>query len=80
MSYCETGGIRISSNRIEPEFKMFIQKVREGQVANVTTVSAISRKRVSVTGYPLEDCYYFAVSILPDKEDLMRELRSQLNK
>ena len=46
----------------------------------MTTISALSKKRVSVTGYPLEDCCYFAVTILPDKDDLMNELRNELKK
>ena len=65
---------------LDSEFRIFIKKVREGSPANITTVSALSNKRVSVTGYPLEDCYYFAVTILPDKDDLMAELRQQLKK
>jgi hypothetical protein len=28
----------------------------------------------------LEDCYYFAVTILPDKDALIDELRNQLKK
>ncbi len=65
---------------VDTDFKVFIKRVKAGNVANVTTISALSRKRVSVTGYPLEDCYYFAVTILPDKDDLMTELCNQLKK
>lgn len=65
---------------VDSGFKKFIKTVREGNPANTTTISAISNKRVNVTGYPLEDCYYFAVTILPDKEALIDELRNQLKK
>ena len=64
----------------DPDFRTFLQRIEAGQAANTTTISAISRKRVSVTGYPLEDCYYFAVTILPDKESLMNELRTELSR
>ncbi|MBC8051950.1 MAG: hypothetical protein H7Y13_02700 [Sphingobacteriaceae bacterium] len=65
---------------VDPEYSLFLKKVENGSVATINTISPATRKRVSVTGYPLEDCYYFAVSVLPDKEDLMNELRSQLKK
>jgi hypothetical protein len=65
---------------IDTQFKVFIEKVKSGEAANVTTISAITNKRVSITGYPLADCYYFAVTILPDKDDLISELRRQLKK
>ena len=63
---------------VDPEYSRFLKKVENGSVSNIIAISPATRKRVSVTGYPLEDCYYFAVSALPDKEDLMNELRSQL--
>jgi|SRR6476469_6169964 len=65
---------------VDTEFKSFVRKIQEGQPASIQTISAFSKKRVDVSGYPLEDCYYFAVTILPDKEDLINELRSQLGK
>jgi hypothetical protein len=66
--------------KVDTQFKVFIKNIQDGHVGNVTTISALSKKRVSVTGYPLEDCYYFAVTILPDKDDLMNELRNELKK
>jgi hypothetical protein len=74
------GGSLQDKMQIDSQFKSFIKMVREGNSANITTISTISNKRVNVTGYPLEDCYYFAVTILPDKDDLMNELRTQLKK
>lgn len=65
---------------LDPEYSLFLKKVEQGAVSNIITISPVTRKRVSVTGYPLEDCYYFAVSMLPDKQDLMNELRSELGK
>lgn len=65
---------------LDPEYSLFLKKVEQGLVSNIITISPVTKKRVSVTGYPLEDCYYFAVSMLPDKQDLMNELRSELGK
>jgi hypothetical protein len=64
----------------DPQFKTIITDVESRRASNITTVSAITGRRVNVTGYPLEDCYYFSVSLLPDKEDLINDLRSQLGK
>lgn len=64
----------------DTQFKTFIKRLESGYVANVVTLSSFSKKRVSVTGYPLEDCYYFAVTVLPEKENLMDELRAELLK
>lgn len=65
---------------VDPEFSLFLKKVEQGGVSNITTISPLTRKRVSITGYPLEDCSYFAVSVLPDKQDLMNELRGELRR
>ena len=63
---------------IDREYRSFLTKVENGTPSSTVTKSPLSGKRVSVSGYPLEDGFYFAVSVLPDKEDLMNELRQQL--
>jgi hypothetical protein len=35
---------------------------------------------LNIAGFRLEDCYYFTSSILPDKDNLIDELRSELAK
>lgn len=60
---------------------LLIRKNMEKKVVtNIKLISPISLQQVYVTGYPLEDCYYFTSSTIPDKEDLLHELRSQLRK
>jgi hypothetical protein len=65
---------------VDPEYSLFLKSVEKGKIRSIMTVSPITGKRVSVTGYPLEDCYYFAVSVVPDKQSLMDELRNELSK
>jgi hypothetical protein len=65
---------------VDPAFNQMRQKMEQGLTINMETISPINGKRLSITGYRLEDCYYFAASILPDKDDLIHELRSHLRK
>ena len=63
-----------------PSFVQMRQNTEKGVVTNMIVVSPVVSVRLNVTGYPLEDCYYFSASILPDKNDLIDELRSELGK
>jgi hypothetical protein len=65
---------------VDPAFNQMRQKMEQGLTVNMETISPINGKRLSITGYRLEDCYYFAASILPDKDDLIHELRSHLRR
>lgn len=56
------------------------RKLDKRIVVNVITVSPVNSHRINIVGYPLEDCLYCAASILPDKTDLLQELRNELNK
>ena len=46
----------------------------------IVTISPINFQRLSIFGHPLEDCYYFSATILPDKDALINEIRGQLLK
>lgn len=63
-----------------PSFLQLKQNAEKGLTSNMIVVSPITGKRLNITGYPLTDCYYFSASILPDKDDLIDELRSELSK
>jgi hypothetical protein len=61
----------------------FIQLRKNMENSIVTlleTASPINNQRLKITGYRLEDCYYFTATILPNKIDLMQELRGELHK
>jgi hypothetical protein len=64
----------------DPSFKFLKQNMEKGIVSNINVISPINGKRLNISGYPLEDCYYFSASILPNKGDLIEELRNELEK
>jgi hypothetical protein len=64
----------------DPSFKFLKQNMEKGIVTNINVISPVNGKRLNISGYPLEDCYYFSASILPDKDDLIEELRNELGK
>jgi hypothetical protein len=64
----------------DPSFKFLKQNMEKGIVTNINVISPVNGKRLNIAGYPLEDCYYFSASILPDKDDLIEELRNELGK
>jgi hypothetical protein len=47
---------------------------------NINTTSPLTSQRLNITGYPMDDCLYFSSSIIPDKEELINELRHELTK
>jgi len=63
-----------------PSFQTLKRNTERGITSNLIAVSPVNGKRLNITGYPLEDCYYFSASILPDKDDLIDELRNELGK
>jgi hypothetical protein len=64
----------------DPSFMLLRQNSENRITTNIISVSPLIGKRLNITGYPLEDCYYFSASILPDKKDLLDELRQELGK
>jgi hypothetical protein len=65
---------------VDPSFKLLRKNAENGITTNLTVTSPVLGKRLNVTGYSLEDCYYFSASILPDKDNLIDELRNELGK
>lgn len=66
--------------RHDPTFKQLKEATERKLTTNMIVVSPIHGKRQNITGYALEDCVYFSSSILPDKENLIEELRQELGK
>jgi len=64
----------------DPSFKELRARMEKRVTTNIIVVSPIHRNRQNITGYALEDCFYISSSILPDKENLIEELRQQLLK
>lgn len=63
-----------------PAYKQLKLNAEKGVVARIETLSPVTAKRLSITSYTLDDCYYLAASILPDKEQLIDELRHELSR
>ncbi len=61
-------------------FKSIEKGVRNKVPCDETIYSPLRGKQVKVKGYPLCDCYYFYSVTLPAKEELLDELRQELNK
>ena len=63
-----------------PAFIQMKKNADNGFSSDITTISPVTGYRINIKDYRLEDCFYFSVSILPNKESLMDELRDQLDK
>ncbi len=64
----------------DPNFILLRKNMEKRIATNMVAISPVNGKRLNITGYALEDCYYFSASVLPDKDDLIHELRNELNK
>ena len=61
-------------------FNLLKRNMEKRVLTNMITISPINGQRLNIVGYPLEDCFYFTSSVLPDKSDLLNELRGELAK
>jgi hypothetical protein len=67
-----------SDLRATTKFQSFIEVIKSGSPSHVVLTAESNYPSVSIVGFPLQDCYYFAVSILPDKEGLLNEFKTEL--
>lgn len=67
----------------DARFKLIFDKIKRGvekkMSINETIYSPLRGKQIVIKGYPLEDCYYFATTVLPAKDEVLGELREELN-
>ena len=64
----------------DPVYMQMKKNAANGIASDLTTISPVTGHRVNIKDYRLEDCYYFSVSTLPNKETLMDELRGEMEK
>jgi hypothetical protein len=64
----------------DPSFIRLKADMERGQKVNIVTNSPINEQRLNIVGYALNDCYFFYASRLPKKDELISELRAQLEK
>ena len=63
-----------------PLFELLKNQVEKRQRISIQSTSPVTKKRIQISGYPLADCYCFSVSELPEKTDLLSELKNSLPK
>jgi hypothetical protein len=64
----------------DPTFMQLKDKMNRRIPCNFQTHSPVNGNRLYITGYPLDDCLYCTSSILPDRQELMNDLRNQLSR
>jgi hypothetical protein len=64
----------------DPTFGKLRESMEMMMACQFDTISPVNGKRLYVTGYPLQDCFYFTSSVVPDKQELLNELRQHLAK
>jgi hypothetical protein len=62
----------------DPTFIRLKNNMDQRIITNIVTTSPLNFQRLNIIGYPLEDCFYFSSSILPDKGSLINEIRNEL--
>ena len=65
---------------MDVDFQLLRNNMEKGKEYALVTISPLTGNRLSIVGYPLEDCYYFTATVLPNTQNLVDELRSQLPK
>jgi hypothetical protein len=63
----------------DPDFRIMKKKMEKKKATNLITTSPLTGQRLSIIGSALEDCYFFSSSIMPNKADLITDLRKQLD-
>lgn len=61
-------------------FQKLRQNLENNIAVNFRTVSPLTLLRLNISGIRLEDCYYCTSSVIPNREDLLTELRNELQK
>ena len=64
----------------DPVFQQIKVSMEKMIPININTTSPLTSQRLNISGYPMDDCYYFTSSVIPDKEELINELRDELSK
>lgn len=65
---------------VDPSYNFLRKNMEKKIVTNINTTSPVNSQRLNIVGYPLEDSYYFSASILPDKDELLNELRRHIKR
>lgn len=66
--------------KTDPIFNQLKSETEAGKTTNFITISPLTLHRLNIVGQPLDDCYFFTASILPNKDALLNELRGAMHK
>lgn len=64
----------------QPIFDLLKGPVYERKPLDINSRSPLTKRVIEIIGHPLADCYFFAITELPDKESLLTELKGLLKK
>ena len=64
----------------EPVYNLLKESVDHKKTLRLSSRSPVTKKAIEIVGQPLEDCYYFSIHELPDRESILSELKSLLKK
>jgi hypothetical protein len=64
---------------MDANFNILKKNLEQGIVTNFVT-PARNMKKQNVIGFPLKDCFYISASEVPNKQDLIHELRGELGR
>ena len=64
----------------DPGFSILKKNMEAGLPTNLTTSSPITGHRINIIGHALSDCYLFFSTIIPNKAELLNELRNEMSK
>jgi hypothetical protein len=65
---------------MDSAFLQMKMNTEKGWSTNLITTSPLTSQRLNIVGQPMSDCYLFSASILPNKDELLNELRKYLPK
>lgn len=64
----------------DPNFLTLRKNLESNIATNFRTVSPLTSLRLNISGCRLDDCYYCTSSLMPNREDLLNELRREITK
>jgi hypothetical protein len=71
---------RFPQLKADPVFAMLKRNSENELETDIITVSPLTGQRLNIVGKPMRDCFLFYATVLPNKDDLLRELRDVLKK
>jgi hypothetical protein len=65
---------------IDSAFAKLKTETEQGRNTDLVTTSPLTGQRLNIKGFVLSDCFLFFATVLPDKSELLNELRSEMRK